>query len=427
MSMLTRALSLVALPVLVVTSCSHVTRDEVREDRSAARASEPFEVHEWGTFTSMQGANGTSLDGLQHESEALPSFVHSSISETPSPFRAYGDTSLGVPVHHCTGKMEPPVMYFYAPSSRHVDVHVDFAGGMMTEWYPSARVTPTLDPRDALDLAKIERSSLDWSIELTPYEPTPTRFPLVSSDDPWTFAREVHAATVTTSGTKAEPGESERYVFYRGLGRLDLPIDVVVATDSLVVVRNRGDATIGKAFVLDVHGDKGRYVRIDDLGAQSTRPLSMTETKMRPKDEVVAALQQEMTAALVAEGLYQDEARAMIRTWSRTWFSAEGTRVIYLEPRGLTDRVLPLTITPAPDRLVRVLVGRHEFLTQEAEQEIEGALRDRLSPNASIRDAAMERLATRGRFLEPSVRRLSETTTDPLVRESALSMLAQFP
>ncbi len=44
-----------------------------------------FEVHEWGTFTFMQGSNGVGLEGLHHEEEALPHFVHSAqtISELP--------------------------------------------------------------------------------------------------------------------------------------------------------------------------------------------------------------------------------------------------------------------------------------------------------------------------------------------------------
>ena len=31
------------------------------------QAKDPLIVHEWGTFTSMQGSDGTTLEGLQHE------------------------------------------------------------------------------------------------------------------------------------------------------------------------------------------------------------------------------------------------------------------------------------------------------------------------------------------------------------------------
>src|SRR4051794_35372590 len=47
---------------------------------------DPLIVHEWGTFTSMQGSAGADLEGLQHETESLPAFVHSSTIARVSPF-----------------------------------------------------------------------------------------------------------------------------------------------------------------------------------------------------------------------------------------------------------------------------------------------------------------------------------------------------
>ena len=57
----------------------------------------------------------------------------------------------------------------------------------------------------------------------------------------------------------------------------------------------------------------------------------------------------------------------MVNTWSDAWFGEEGTRLIYLVPRAKTDELLPLTINPKPTEVVRVLVGRHDFLTPEQE------------------------------------------------------------
>ena len=36
-----------------------------------------YEVHEWGTFTTVSGSDGVLLTGLQREEETLPPFVHS--------------------------------------------------------------------------------------------------------------------------------------------------------------------------------------------------------------------------------------------------------------------------------------------------------------------------------------------------------------
>jgi hypothetical protein len=36
-----------------------------------------YQLHEWGTFTTVSGSDGVLLEGLQREEEQLPPFVHS--------------------------------------------------------------------------------------------------------------------------------------------------------------------------------------------------------------------------------------------------------------------------------------------------------------------------------------------------------------
>ena len=421
----------ILIALVSATSCSRRTHDDVHVETAATKAEAPgpLVVHEWGTFTSMQGANGASLDGLQHETESLPAFVHSRFpgGSTPSPFHVYGDTSLGEPAQHVNSKMETPVMYFYSSTARHVDVHVDFEGGVMTQWYPRATTFPTMgdDPNAPLDVAAIPRSSLDWSIALTPLDRPMPQIPNVSSDDPWAFARDVQAASVTTTDGGAS-NESERYLFYRGLGRLDLPVRVEFANDQIVVVHNVGEESIPAAFVLDVDSyGRGRFMSLGALAGPSNK-VHLWSDESRPRedaDTLVADLSKEMSAALVAQGLFPDEASAMVKTWSKTWFAAEGTRVLYLEPRAQIDHILPLKITPTPDALVRVIVGRDEFLTQEACDQVKQALKDRLSTNVATQTLANARLARLGRFLEPAVRMIGSSTNDPDVRKSAEAVL----
>src|SRR5262249_28087194 len=128
--------------------------------------------------------------------------------------------------------------------------------------------------------------------------------------------------------------------------------------------------------------------------------------------------------ALVASGLHRDEAEAMVKTWSRAWFGSEGTRIIYSVPRAEVDALLPLAITPAPDEIVRVLVGRIEYMTPETEAAIEAALLGRGAADPPTRDAAMKRLVRYDRFLEPHVRRILAKTADPAVRKSGEEVLA---
>ena len=44
--------------------------------------------------------------------------------------------------------------------------------------------------------------------------------------------------------------------------------------------------------------------------------------------------------------------------------------MFWIVPRAFTDRVLPIKITPAPDTLERVLVGRTEVLTPAFEAQL---------------------------------------------------------
>ena len=76
----------------------------------------------------------------------------------------------------------------------------------------------------------------------------------------------------------------------------------------------------------------------------------------------------------------------------------------------MTDALLPLSIDPVPDRLVRVLVGRLEFVTPEVEavggDGPAGPRGGRLA--GRVCDAA--RLLRLGRFLEPQVRNVLRRT-----------------
>jgi hypothetical protein len=53
----------------------------------------------------------------------------------------------------------------------------------------------------------------------------------------------------------------------------------------------------------------------------------------------------------------------MIQTWWTSYFERPGFRVFWVVPRETADAILPLTVTPAPQNTVRVMVGRTEILS----------------------------------------------------------------
>src|SRR5262245_4700381 len=223
---------------------------------SAPPPAAPLVVHEWGTFTSVQGTKGLVLEGLHPEEEPLPAFVYSRAKVRDCPLRAYGWKGLETQPTHVTQKMETPVIYFHGGVGTRRRVRVDFVKGLITQWYP---VSDLLGPPEGksedgpLDVAKVERSFLEWEVELLEAgAPPPSQVPTVAKDDPWSFARDVDAAWVKTTPRKGPerqgPVEAERYLFYRGLGTFDLPFRAEMDEQGAVTFHNASRETVAHAI-----------------------------------------------------------------------------------------------------------------------------------------------------------------------------------
>ena len=77
---------------------------------------------------------------------------------------------------------------------------------------------------------------------------------------------------------------------------------------------------------------------------------------------------EEFRLQLEKAGLTAMESRALLNTWYNGYFIEGGLKAFWILPRAMVDRILPLSITPAPDKIERVIVGRSEILTPEFEQ-----------------------------------------------------------
>ncbi len=279
-------------------------------------------VHEWGTFTTHHDPDGVPVvwQPLQVESD-LPRFVYKASSRATQK-----DLYPG------TVRMETPVLYFYSERRRTVSIGVGFPSGLITEWYP--RVRRTQDgvrwPRVAIlpgVTARLRREA-----EPSHYYP----------------ARETDSAMLRCRDKGRT--QHEKFLFYRGVGTFDVPVHVRLDGD-VVHVGTVGPDKIEQVLVLERRGDAVGF-RSADL-SQGEVSIDRPE----PAADAVAGFESELRALLLAEGLYEREAQAMLDTWRATW-SEEGLRVLYIVPARLTADVLPLSITPAPSSLVRVLVGR---------------------------------------------------------------------
>jgi hypothetical protein len=91
-------------------------------------------VHEWGTFTSVQGSDGVQMYWNPLVAPELPRFVYD--RTRPRPGKIPGIVVAGKTGTTCRQRMETPVIYFYSAQPRTFDVTVRFPTGTITEWYP---------------------------------------------------------------------------------------------------------------------------------------------------------------------------------------------------------------------------------------------------------------------------------------------------
>lgn len=338
-------------------------------------------VHEWGTFTSIAGPDGDSMDWLPLTgSTDLPSFVEH--------FRelAFKGGLRG------TVRMETPVLYFYSPRDTTVSVNVSFAKGLITEWYPRANaVNSALTPRD-FSLFNIKSSgSIAWnSVHVEPQGSID--FPTDNSGNHYFAARNTSAASLSVD-TPSGP-QRERFLFYRGVSAFSVPVNAAVSADSTIHLRNQMSEEIPAAILFERRGAQ--------LGYRMLGPLRDQAAYAPPELSVsLDSLSSNLEGILVAQGLSPDEAHAMLETWKNSWFE-EGSRLIYIVPRRFVDSVLPLRIAPAPATTTRVFVGRLELITPATEHAIESAF-------ASGDQAT---LAKYNRFLEPILSTMIQKSTD---------------
>ena len=327
-------------------------------------------AHEWGTFTSMAGADGQAVEWSPLTgSTDLPGFVEH--FRTPR-------FKLGL---RGTVRMETPVLYFYDSREETISVKVSLAKGVITEWYPHASA---VEPTKILFAGSLQNphpgGSIGWdSVTLTPA--ARAEFPRENGDNHYYAARMTSSTPLRVKTSAGE--QQEKFLFYRGVSTFPVPISATLTSAGNVRVENLEEEPIPNAIFFERRADKVGY----RLGGPVEKESDLDPPELTGS---VDDLGKELEGLLVAQGLYQDEAHAMVETWHGSWFE-EGSRLLYIVPTEFVNTVLPLYIQPAPAQAVRVFVGRLELVTPATEKAVEHAF--------AAHDTAM--LEKYSRFLEP--------------------------
>lgn len=365
----------------------------------AKTQAESLVIHEWGTFTELQNENGEPLPGINIDDEPVPEFVHGFghriLSPTLCPQDFYYMKSVPYRHYQVTTRLETPVIYFYPPHNQPLpmtlDVSVGLKGGWLSEYFPNAKsVAPGLSE---LKILPNSYSTLNWkNLKVG----TNGRYP-ETQDSVWLTPRATRAASVTNSH-----GECEKYLFYRGVGSFSGPIRVNLDREhGWLSIRRRSNQShypIKRAWLVQVT-PQGE-VAFRQLCKSNSLPAPNQKFQYRfdasEFSEKADNLKSEMHAALVENGLYADEASAMLATWNRAYFESPGLRLFYLVPRSWTDERMPLSVSHDA-HIERVMIGRIELVSDRCNELIQKIKTTPVSSTKWIK--TIPRSAARDKFL----------------------------
>ncbi len=355
--------------------------------------SEALTVHEWGTFTTVAGPDGESANWLPLSGpNDLPCFVNHFQNSFVKWSRDGKVLNYRDAREKLQGKvrMETPVLYFYSPREENLNVKVNFSRGFVSEWYPAANVD-------------FSGNNIEWKqVRVVPDRKT--NFPIEERPSHYYKARE------TDSNPLQRGAEKEKFLFYRGLGYFAVPLSATITESGKIRVRNTGNETMPVIVLFENQAGKIGYRIQKQFTGEAAFDAPTLTADFR-------SLRKELESALLSAGLYEKEAHAMVETWRDSWFE-EGTRVFYILPGTTVDRLLPLTIQPAPAHVARAFVGRMEVFTPETIKTVENAI--------AAND--IRTLAKYGRFLGSIADRIAakDPRTQALLDSAYKSVLSEI-
>jgi hypothetical protein len=181
---------------------------------------------------------------------------------------------------------------------------------------------------------------------------------------------------VKSAPITADNGESEQFLFYRGVAYCYAPLITRRSSDGKMLTIHgwlprdlqAKPLQVPRLWLADIREDGSTAFRsVPGLKITSGfEPLlSSLPATFEEKDYSTArleALRTEMRDALMKEGLYKDESEALLNTWDASYFRSHGMRLFFIVPRAYTDYFLPFNAS-IPAEITRAMIGRLELIT----------------------------------------------------------------
>jgi hypothetical protein len=372
-----------------------------------------FVVHEWGVWRVHNDIELANADARQIWN-GLPKFVYGQMASRELP-RHWQNVEI----------VDRPVIFFHSPEAFQATLRVDFPTGTPGVWWPGTTNPAVYERATVADRhANQQFKALEWHLHVKD-QLYGKRQPPTLSDVPeghwvWTL-RDVKAEDVyATVGERNFGLEKEHFVYYDGLLPRGKWASILVEMDR-VTVTNAAKHPLFDVTVVDRRSpERPRLARLPQLDGSASKELDLKDLGDAKWPESGAKT---LAGQLKEAGLFEDEAASLVTLWTRDLFESAGVTVFYRLPQEEYDRQLPLTLTPRPEKLVRVGLVVHPYCEPGLAERVAELVKQLDNDDFQKREAAQKSLDAMGRAAFVHLLKLRDTITAPEAKRRVEELL----
>jgi hypothetical protein len=200
--------------------------------------------------------------------------------------------------------------------------------------------------------------------------------------------------------------ERERFIYYDGLVPIGKRVAVTVEKDKVAVANRVKHPLFGVTVVDRRTPDHIRVARLAKLEA-GAKATEMDFAELGSKEWPEAGLVT-LTKQLTDVGLFEDEAKSLVELWKKDFFQADGLTLFFRLPQEEYEKLLPMTLKPRPEKLIRVGLVLHAHCEPDFPDRVAAIAKDLDDDDFDTRERAQKRLEDMGRAAFVHLRRLRE-------------------
>jgi hypothetical protein len=369
-------------------------------------------VHEWGVFRVHDDVEVANAD-MKAEWDSLPKFIYGHLPGRED----HTDSNEGKLII-----VTKPVLFFHSANALELDVQVGFPGGIPVVWWPST-IAPISGQLGGLN--PTVESTLKWhlfvkgikgatapALEAVPKDHWYAKLRTVQAEDVWVATKD--DGRLGGFGRNLSVQQRERFVYYDGLPG-PLPGVRLTFSDGKVTVSNPSKYPIYDLTITDRRlGDHVRIAHIAKLDALAKKKLlEFAEIKAKGwlADESKTLLEQ-----LKKTGLNEDEALSLVDIWKGEFFQGDGVSAFFRLPQDQYERLLPLTLSVKPEKLVRVGLVHQPHCEPDLADRIARLVKDLNDDRFDLREKAQVGLEKLGPTVLCKLKTHFEESESPEVR-----------